>query len=221
MSIACPVCKPCILLNCAMSIYVIRHTTPHIEKGTCYGQADIDVTEAFEEEARTIRQYLPANLQAVYSSPLLRCRKLADYLFPGRNIYFEHDFKEINCGEWELQRWDDIPRAVIDPWMNDYVNVCIPGGESYVHLFARVTRCFDAVAASGQNAAIITHGGVIRSILAHITQTSLKDSFSAFSLHYGCVVKLDRQEAGGFSHTMLSNINVGKEQHKPSYAATK
>lgn len=199
-----------------MSIYVIRHTTPLIEKGTCYGQADIDVTEAFEEEAGIIRQYLPASLQHIYSSPLQRCRKLAEHLFPDHAINFEHDLKEINCGEWELQRWDDIPRDVIDPWMNDYVNVCIPGGESYIHLFDRVARCFDAVAASGKKAAIVTHGGVIRSILAHITQTPLLDSFAAFSLHYGCVVKIERQ-GDGFTYEMLSNINTGKEQHKPSY----
>lgn len=199
-----------------MSIYVIRHTTPLIEKGTCYGQADIDVTTGFEEEAGIIRQYLPASLQAVYSSPLQRCRKLAEHLFPVSPIRFEHDLKEINCGEWELQRWDDIPRAVIDPWMNDFVNVCIPGGESYVHVFERVTRCFEAVAATGTDAAIVTHGGVIRSILAHITDTPLKDSFAAFSLHYGCVVKIDRQEAG-FQYELLSNISTGKEQHKPSY----
>lgn len=199
-----------------MSIYVIRHTTPLIEKGTCYGQADIDVTEAFEEEAGIIRQYLPASLQHIYSSPLQRCRKLAEHLFPDHAISFEHDLKEINCGEWELQRWNDIPRDVIDPWMNDYVNVCIPGGESYIHLFDRVARCFDAVAATGKKAAIVTHGGVIRSILAHITQTPLLDSFAAFSLHYGCVVKIERQ-GDGFTYEMLSNINTGKEQHKPSY----
>ncbi|AXY77224.1 alpha-ribazole phosphatase [Paraflavitalea soli] len=199
-----------------MSIYVIRHTTPLIEKGTCYGQADIDVTEGFEEEAGIIRQYLPPDLQAIYSSPLQRCRKLADHLFPASAIRFDHDLKEINCGEWELQRWDDIPRAVIDPWMNDFVNVCIPGGESYVHVYERVTRCFNAVAATDTEAAIVTHGGVIRSILAHITHTPLKDSFAAFSLHYGCVVKIDRQGAG-FQYELLSNISTGKEQHKPSY----
>lgn len=199
-----------------MSIYVIRHTTPLIDKGTCYGQADIDVTAAFLEEAGIIQQYLPVHLQAVYSSPLQRCRKLAEHLFPAAAISFEHDLKEINCGEWELQRWDDIPRAVIDPWMNDFVNVCIPGGESYIHLFERVTRCFDAVTGMGREAAIVTHGGVIRSILAHITHTPLKDSFAAFSLHYGCVVKIDRMQ-DGFQYELLSNISTGKEQHKPSY----
>ena len=199
-----------------MSIYVIRHTTPLIEKGTCYGQADIDVTRTFEEEAAIIRQHLPGGLQAIYSSPLQRCRKLAEHLFPEQPINYESNLMEICCGEWELQRWDDIPREVVDPWMNDFVNVSIPGGESYVQVFDRVSRVFDAVAGFGQRAAIVTHGGVIRSILAHITGTPLKDSFSAFSLHYGCVVRIDR-EGDGFRHEMLSNINSGKEQHKPSY----
>lgn len=198
-----------------MSIYVIRHTTPLIEKGTCYGQADIGVTDAFAAEAAIIRQHVPPHLQAVYSSPLQRCSRLAAELFPSYDVIHEDSLKEINCGEWELQRWDDIPREVVDPWMNDFVNVCIPGGESYVDVFERVRRCFDTVAARGVPAAIVTHGGVIRSILAYITHTPLKDSFGAFSLHYGCVVKIDPAGAG-FRYEMLSNVFTGKEQHKPS-----
>jgi alpha-ribazole phosphatase len=114
-----------------------------------------------------------------------------------------------------MLRWDDIPKDVIDPWMNDFVNVVIPGGESFVVLFERVSRCFEQILATGQQAAIVAHGGVIRSILAHITQTPLKDSFAAFSLHYGCVVKLDLT-ADGIKHEVLSNINTTQEQHRPS-----
>jgi alpha-ribazole phosphatase len=65
-----------------MEIYLIRHTTPQVESGTCYGQADLDVTETFELEASIIQQHLPAHITQVHSSPLQRCRKLADYLFP-------------------------------------------------------------------------------------------------------------------------------------------
>ena len=42
-----------------MEIYLIRHTTPAVEAGTCYGQADLDVIETFEQEASIIKQYLP------------------------------------------------------------------------------------------------------------------------------------------------------------------
>ncbi len=49
---------------------------------------------------------------------------------------------ELACGEWEGIHWDAIPAEVIDSWMKDFVNVCIPGGESYVQMHKRVTECF-------------------------------------------------------------------------------
>jgi alpha-ribazole phosphatase len=198
-----------------MSIYLIRHTAPLVEKGTCYGWADIGVKETFEAEAEHIKKVLPGEIRKVHSSPLTRCGKLASHLFPEHTIAWEPDLRELNCGEWELQKWDDIPREIMDPWMNDFVNVSVPGGESYVQLFDRVTRCFEKIAGASMTAAIVTHGGVIRSILAHITQTQLKDSFGAFKIHYGCVMRLDRTE-NGFRCEVLSNIPTEKEQHKPS-----
>jgi alpha-ribazole phosphatase len=62
----------------------------------------------------------------------------------------------------------------------------------------------------------VAHGGVIRSILAGLTGTPLIDSFKAFSLHYGCVIRFSTG-AGGWEHTVLSNrAPEEKEQHKPS-----
>jgi len=74
-----------------------------------------------------------------------------------------------------------------------------------------VVRCFERIAASSRPAIIVAHGGVIRSILAYLTNTSLKDSFAAFKPHYGCVIKVD-----GNQYEFLSNIPTEKEQHKPS-----
>ena len=199
-----------------MSIYLIRHTTPLIEKGICYGQSDIDVTDTFHNEAAVIKTLIPGEFEQVYSSPLFRCRKLAEHLFPDQHIIFEPDLQEIHCGEWEMQHWDKIPREIIDPWMKDFVNVCIPGGESYIQLFDRVIQSFEKIAAGPVPVAIIAHGGVLRSILAHITGTALKDSFGVFGLHYGCVVRIDKEE-GMLKHRLLSNVTHEKEQHKPSY----
>jgi alpha-ribazole phosphatase len=198
-----------------MPVYLIRHTTPDILKGTCYGQSDIDITGSFEEEAAIIRQFLPHDIEVIYSSPLKRCSKLASLLFPGKELQFENDLMEINCGQWEMRHWDDIPKNEIDPWMKDFVQVRIPGGESYIDLHSRVNNCFQKIASAQQPTAIITHGGVIRSILAGITQTPLSDSFRVFALHYGCVVQIETVDEG-YSHTVLSNIQRDKEQHKPS-----
>jgi alpha-ribazole phosphatase len=85
-----------------------------------------------------------------------------------------------------------------------------------VDLFERVSRLFDQIHQQPKPSAIIAHGGVIRSILSYITKTPLKDSFNAFSLHYGCVIKITNEE-NGFQHEVLSNIPHEKETHKPSY----
>ncbi len=200
-----------------MEIFLIRHTTPAVAKGVCYGQTDLDITDSFHQEATVIRQHLPDSIVQVYSSPLQRCKKLAEHLFAPTAIILQKDLMELNCGKWEMQKWDDIPRHEIDPWMNDFVTFCTPEGESYIDLHERVVAQFEKIRQQQQPAAIVAHGGVIRSILSHITDTALGDSFNRFKLHYGCVVKISFKD-NGVEHVILSNIPPDeKEQHKPSY----
>jgi alpha-ribazole phosphatase len=199
-------------------IYLIRHTTPAVEKGICYGQTDLDVTESFEEEAAGIRECLPDGFASVYSSPLRRCSMLAERLFPGTSLLLREQLMEIHCGEWEMRGWDQLPREAIDPWMADFVNIRIPGGESYIDLHNRVSRCWEEIVAvaGSEPIAVVAHGGVIRSILAGLTGTPLIDSFKVFALHYACVVRI-RDGSGGLVHTVLANrAPAEKEQHKPS-----
>jgi len=199
-----------------MEIYLIRHTTPNVEKGICYGQADLDITETFLEEVEAIKPHLPQKELKVYSSPLQRCKKLADALFDGMEIDVHEDLMELNCGNWELQRWDDIPKEEIQPWMDDFVNVRVPNGESYVDLHERVVNRFNEIAMRKEPAVIVAHGGVLRSILSHITNTPLKESFDVFTLHYGCVVKISLSE-DGLKHELLYNHSrQGKEWHRPT-----
>lgn len=224
----------------AMDIYLIRHTTPAVDRGICYGQTDLDITDRFLEEAAIIRGCLPASIGAVYSSPLQRCAKLAAHLFPSHSIQLRDELMEINCGKWEMRSWDELPGEELDPWMKDFVQVRIPEGESYIDLNERVTRCFSGIRngleAGNSNpgaeitsainpikavdpseaVALFTHGGPIRSILASLTGTALADSFKAFSLHYGCVVKISGT-GGVLPYEILSNpAPMEKEQHKPS-----
>jgi alpha-ribazole phosphatase len=199
-------------------IYLIRHTTPLVPKGICYGQTDLDVTESFIEEAEAIRQVLPSSMAAVFSSPLQRCARLASHLFPEAGIALWPELMELHCGSWEMQPWDDLPKHEIDPWMADFVNIRVPGGESYLDLHARVTTCFNAIAAAnaGGPQAIVAHGGVLRSILSGISGTPLIESFKAFSLYYGCVVRIYHTPTGFGYEILLNNKPEEREQHKPS-----
>jgi alpha-ribazole phosphatase len=199
-------------------IYLIRHTTPMVTKGTCYGQADLVITETFELEATIIKNVLPQHITTVYTSPLQRCSKLANFVFNNVAIIHNPQLMELNCGSWEMQLWDDIPKHEIDPWMSDFVNVQIPNGESYTMLYNRIVTAFEKIAATHQNevVAIVAHGGVLRSILSHITNTPLINSFDAFKIHYGAVYALQPNN-GTYTYNVVSNIETPKEQHKPSY----
>lgn len=199
-----------------MEIYLIRHTTPAIAKGTCYGQSDLDVTETFLQEVANTKPFLPENIEAVYSSPLQRCTKLAEALFPQHTIELHNDLMELNCGDWEMQLWDAIPKTEIQPWMDDFVNVAVPNGESYTELHERVVNRFQWITRQAKPAVIVAHGGVLRSILAHITNTPIKESFDVFTMHYGCVIKL-APENDGYMPEILYNVSLaGKEWHRPS-----
>jgi len=199
-----------------MEIYLIRHTTPQVEKGICYGQTNLDVTDTFEEEVEMIRPHLPGKNIRVYSSPLQRCTKLAAALYHPDLVECHDDLMELNCGDWEMQQWNEIPKEEIQPWMDDFVNVRVPNGESYVTLHQRVVNRFEAIKDSREDAVIVAHGGVLRSILSHITNTPLKASFDAFTLHYGCVVKISVSE-NRMEHSLLYNYSrQGKEWHRPT-----
>lgn len=172
-----------------MEIYLIRHTEPHIEKGICYGQSDLEVADTFFAEVENIRQRLPSGIEEVYSSPSKRCRVLAAELFPSHTIQYDDRLKELNFGEWEMQCWNEIDKVELSEWMADFVTVAPPGGESYAQLYERVTDFFYSLM-EVKKLAIVSHGGVIRSILSHIKNLPLQKSFEVFSIGYGCVIGL-------------------------------
>ena len=176
------------LLLSGMEIYLIRHTTPAIERGTCYGFADLDVANTFTEEATRVKQLLPDKPFVVYASPLQRCSKLAHFLF-GDNLTKDDRLKELNFGDWEMKRWDDLGPDALQAWMDNYVYARVPGGESYEDLFKRSVEIFKEVIAKNQDAVLVTHSGVIRALLAYVTNTPLENSFD-LRVEYGRIARL-------------------------------
>lgn len=177
-----------------MEIYLVRHSTPDIAKGICYGQADIPVTNSFETElAKIILQLGDIQPTSIYSSPLQRCTKLANALkatFGDGNLQIDQRLKEVDFGSWELQSWDAIPQKEINPWMEDFVYKAPPNGESFIQLQQRVLAFFETLIITKEKTIIIvSHAGPMRAFLAHISNTPLKDAFS-IALEYGQIEKV-------------------------------
>ena len=172
-----------------MIVYFIRHTTPDIEKGICYGQANIDVSDDFKNEFDFLFKKIQfINSDTVISSPLLRCTQLAGKI--NKKFTTNQLLKELDFGDWELKPWNSIPTSEIDPWMSDFVHTPVPNGESYLDLYLRSISFYESI--KKNNTIVVTHAGVIRSVLTHITKTNLENSFD-FKIPYGTIVKIDTE----------------------------
>jgi alpha-ribazole phosphatase len=176
-----------------MEIYLVRHTETICEKGICYGQSDIAIAEPFDLAFENIISQLPSEA-LIFSSPLNRCTVLAKHIQQKiKTISYHEDerLKEMNFGDWEMQNWNDILPEQLNSWMEDFVNIPASNGESFIELHQRVGAFLSGLLLKDTDnpIIIISHAGVIRSILCHQTSLPLKDAFQN-KVDFGQVLKI-------------------------------
>ncbi len=154
----------------------MRHTTPDVAKGICYGRTDLALAASFASEAEAVEARLSGMMRdlPILSSPLTRCRKLAERLGPHA---VHAAFTEMDFGRWEGVSWDAIPREELDAWATDFMGARPHGGESVAQLRDRVAAGLERVP---QDCVIVTHAGVIKAvaaILGHPEGWEIKPAF--------------------------------------------
>ncbi len=153
-----------------MTLHLIRHTRVNVAPGICYGQTDVALQASFPEEAVAVQAKLEGvHLTHGFSSPLTRCRRLAERLVPAAlPLAYDDRLKELNFGHWEGRPWcefEQTPEARL--WFDDYLHTPCPGGESYQALLARIQAFLDDLKSLPDAASvlIVSHGGPIRALL--------------------------------------------------------
>lgn len=161
-----------------MKITLIRHTSVAVEPGICYGWTDVEVAPTFQEEASLVRENIAGeHFNAVFSSPLSRCRKLATFCgFP--NPTTDDRLKELNFGRWEMQKWEEIKDPLLEQWYNNWIELPAGAAESYQNQCLRVAKFLSELRQGPhQHACIFTHRGVIASAMVYAGLCSVEDSF--------------------------------------------
>lgn len=172
-----------------MEVYLIRHTTPHFEKGLIYGQLDLGLIDSYHEEFELVKQKLPAKFDQVYSSPSMRCTRLAQFIT--NNFETDPRLMELNFGEWEGKTWETVDQTQLQIWMDDFVNTVVPGGESMLQMSERVKEFWQEISLLPiEKIAVVTHAGVIRIILGIVRKLELNTLFE-IKVEYGEVVVLN------------------------------
>lgn len=176
-----------------MELFLVRHTHVAVEKGICYGISDVPLSSDFETETNEVlHQLFHLDNPSVYSSPLKRCAILAEKL--STNVIYDTRLKELNFGKWEMKPWGEIYGPEADQWMKNFVTTKCPGGESFIDLSVRV-RSFvnDLSKTNHHNVVVVTHGGIIRTILAWVQGIPLEKSFN-IEVCYGQVFTINSQD---------------------------
>lgn len=173
-----------------MILHLVRHPKPVVPADTCYGRLDVPAS-GVEAAAARLRPLLPAGLP-VWTSPLARCRQLAECLH-GQPVVDER-LAEMHFGEWEGKTWGQIGAQALDAWAADVAGFAPPGGES---ARALQLRALDFVAQLTVNdAVLVTHAGVQRVLLAHWLGLA-PEEWTTLTFGYGAVTTVELNASGG------------------------
>ena len=155
----------------------MRHAqTEWNASGRIQGQADPPLSDSGRAQCQAVADRLAAvSIQAIFSSDLVRARETAAAValrHPGLEARLDPDLREINLGQWEgadrksLKRdWPDLFAA----WRVRPSWDLVPGGEGAAAFKARSIGALGRAAAAvapDQTVAVITHIGVVRTLLS-------------------------------------------------------
>ena len=156
-------------------ILLVRHAQPTSNaRGRCYGTLDIGLSVAGRAQAQLLARTLEqAPLAAIYTSP---SRRAVDTAAPTAQTHaltpiIDDRLRELDFGEFEGRTYGEIERShpkLYRQWMLTPTLVQFPGGESYTQLRARALAAIDEIRTRhpGETAAVFSHGGVLRTVLA-------------------------------------------------------
>ena len=155
-------------------VWLIRHGEPAGVRGRCYGKLDIGLSAGGRAQMERVAACLQSEpIDVIYASPRVRTMESARILDVRHKCGCREEagLCEIDFGDFEGLTYDEI--AVRYPelyrqWMDSPTSVQFPNGESFAAMRLRVLRAFEGILKrhEGGTLAIVTHGGVIRILLA-------------------------------------------------------
>ena len=143
------------------------------------GWLDLDLTPTGREQAVAVAKRLASvGASRLYASPLKRARATADAIaaHTGLEVSELPDLREYGYGEAQGLSWS----TAVERWgltAEAWGTGIVPGEEGGQVFRDRVTACFDEliVRHAEDVAIVVSHGGVLTSLIAHVLGLSWRD----------------------------------------------
>jgi len=137
------------------------------------GRTDLALSEIGRLQARVLGQRLADfGPDLCLSSPLRRARETAALALPRVEPQIMEDLREIDFGTWECKSFAEIEAAnpeLFEKWKRFDQDFAFPRGEGVAAFLKRVDAVKRRILTeSSEAAAVITHGGIVRSLICSL-----------------------------------------------------
>lgn len=155
-------------------IHFIRHgAIDETLSGKYIGTTDVPLSDKGKMDLKKLDyEYRYPGTQVVFTSPLKRCTETCRILYPEQNPLSIANLSECNFGEWEGKTAEELRNDPdFEKWLAGDNSVKPPRGESNADFTRRICRMFESIVeglmkTGTTESVIVTHGGVIMTLLA-------------------------------------------------------
>ncbi|MDC0612249.1 histidine phosphatase family protein [Vibrio sp.] len=152
-------------------VWLLRHGQTE-GKAALNGHYDAKVKPEVQRKIIESLQSKHLSFETIISSPLSRCLDLAKQIEVKEGIRVVSDLQEMNFGDYDGKAFDEIPSedwVTLEKFWCDPRQYPLPRSEPIGEFYQRVTAAWSEVIESiSSDTLIVTHGGVIRMILASV-----------------------------------------------------
>jgi alpha-ribazole phosphatase len=165
-------------------ILLIRHAETDMA-GTFCGHSDPELNARGRAQLPALIDSLrEENIGAVYTSDLRRAQETAQAIADAFavELHVRPGLREISFGSWEGLTWSEIEHrdeAYARRWIAEYPDLPAPGGEPFCDFQRRILEEVESLSTkfTGCNVAVITHAGVLRTVLRMRSEHSDEDAW--------------------------------------------
>jgi len=208
-------------------IILVRHgETDWSVAGKLQGQKDIPLNAKGIEEAKALAERLSllrGEVAAIYSGDLIsRCVQTANILSEklGVQVKTMSELREMDVGEWVGLTVKEVAEKYPDQlknWVKDPAANPPPGGESTQDLRDRCFKALDEIAKenAGKIAVVVTHGGVIKTIICDllgIPPSSYGIAWGKIDIEEVSITVIDYKVGGKGKILVVNNIMLPLEE---------
>lgn len=186
------------------TLLLVRHgATSSLPEKRYIGRTNPELDSKGRRQVASILNYIRIRKpERLLSSPLARARQTADIIANalGLEVELDHDLQEVDFGRWEGMTFEEILSSdpeLVNRWTTSDREFAFPGGESLDGFFERTRGVANRVVMDcAETTVVVTHGGVIRSIICCLLGAPHTCQLS-FEVNHASITAIDVSEGAG------------------------